>query len=388
MPAWTQHMGGQGNNSDTKGECTKYHVETVGGAIYRFRLISTNLIYQKSTDGGRTWAKSVRVQAAGNCTSWALWYDRWSGIAAGLIHVVSNDLTNDDTNYRSIDTENSDTMSAEVVVFAGTSTADDSNLSITRARGGNLFVHTMIDAGAEGGFYGSTDVGATWGALTACEAIATRDGIILLPGWAADNQDIMGIFWDHSASEISRYVYDDSAGTWAETSIATSMTHIATSTSQTNYAAAVDITNSQNVLIAWTNSDTANADLRCWTVTEAAITEVTNVVLNSTDDQGMCAFSIDVNTGVWWAFYGGKSDGSETFPAVNIYYKVSADQGTTWGAETRISVEAWTTQALYCCPRFYNRPIISRLGSPTTSLVEFESIMLVGYPRAQSLLGV
>ena len=207
------------------------------------------------------------------------------------------------------------------------------------------------------------------------EAIATLDQMILLPDYdAADTQDIMAIFWDASADEISRKLYDDSANSWAEASIATSMTELGTGTAFANFAVAPDPTNTRHVLVAWSATDTLNADLRCWTIDAGAITEVTNVVLNSTDDQGLCAVGIDTVTGYWHAFYGGKSDGSETWnTALNIYTKVSRDAGTTWGPETKMTTgtaDTATLRHLFTCPRFTKAPIFAymRDGAQTDDL--------------------
>jgi hypothetical protein len=163
--------------------------------------------------------------------------------------------------------------------------------------------------------------------------------MILLPDYdAADTQDMLAIFWDASANEISRKLYDDSANSWAETSIATSMTDSAATTAFPNFAVAPDPTNTRHVLVAWSAVDTANADLRCWTVDSGTITEVTNVVLNSVDDQGLTAICIDTYNSIWWVFYAGKSDGSETHTtALNIYCKASTDSGSTWGAEMQLT---------------------------------------------------
>jgi len=122
-----------------------------------------------------------------------------------------------------------------------------------------------------------------------------------------------------------------------------------------HFAAAVDIANSRNLLVAWSAIDTANADLRCWHVTESAITEVTNVVLNSTDDQGLCAIGIDTTTGYWWVVYCGKSDGSETFLGLsNLYYKVSKDSGATWEPETLLTTVSRIFYNIFVVPRFSN----------------------------------
>lgn len=345
------------------GAGTNYVIETPSGVLYMVYVDGdSDVVFRKSIDGN-TWSDPV-VVFAGSAIALSVWYDRWSSISAGLIHCAYAESVTDDTFYRSINTESSDTLSTQTTIFAGASTANGGALSITRARGGNLYCKTMIDAGVEGGFFRSTDVGAIWGSRTDSEALATTDQWILLPGWAADNQDIMMFFWDASADEISRVLNDDSGNSWAETSIATSMVDSVATTAFPHFAAAVDITNSRNLLAAWSAIDLLNADLRVWHVTESTITEVANVVTNSTDDQGLAAIAIDTANEDWYVFYGGKSDGSQIFQSLlNIYYKTSTDDGASWGSETLWS--KWSSdagpglgcQALFCVPRFVTDPV-------------------------------
>lgn len=337
---------------------TQYVIQANNGALYLVYVdTGSDVAFRKSTNKGLTWSAPV-VVFAGTVTAISVWYDRWSDISADLIHVAYQESATDDTLYRTIDTASSDALSTQTTIFAGATTATGGWLSITRARGGNVYCYTCIDAGAEGGFFRLPNANVPNGAWDAVrtnpEALATTDQAILVPGFAADNQDIMCMFWDASANEISRYIHDDSANTWAETSIAASMTDQAATTAFPHFAAAVDLTNSRIVLVAWSAVDTLNADLRCWTVTESAITETTtNVVLNSTDDQGLCAIGIQTNTGYWYVAYGGKSDGSETFlTAINVYYKVSTDAGATWGPETLMTNSAMDVTWLCCAPRF------------------------------------
>ena len=336
---------------------TQYVVQKANGDLFLFYVDSgSDVAFKSSTNNGITWSNPT-VVFAGTVTALSVWYDRWSDIASDMVRVAYTESATDDTLYRGVDI--SDTalpvQGTQTSIFAGVSTATGGNLSITRARGGNLYCHTMLDAGAEGGFYRSTDAGATWGSRTVNETLATTDQIILLPGWGADNQDIMAFFWDASANEISRQLHDDSANTWSETSIAASMTDQVATIAFPHFAATVDIANSQNLLVAWSNVDTLNSDLRCWTVTDSAITEVTNVVLNSTDDQGLTAIGIDTTTGYWYVFYGGKSDGSEVYLTnINIYYKISTDSGTTWGSETLLTTRLRDRTWLICTPRFVN----------------------------------
>lgn len=328
------------NNMHT-GAGTNYIVKTPSGVLYLFYIdVNVDVAYRKSTDGGFTWSISPVIVFTGTVIGLSVWYDRWSGINADLIHLAYTETTGHDTLYRTVNAASSDALSTQTTIFNGVSGAQSgSYLSITRARGGNVYCKTQIDAGVEGGFFrlpnANVPNGAWDAARTIDEAVATLDMMILVPGFAADNQDIMAIFWDASANEVSRKIYDDSANTWAETSIATSMVEIAPGTAFPNFAAAVDLTNSQIYLIAWNGIDTANQDLQCWTVTESAITAKTDVVTNGVDDQGLAALALDTETGYLYAFYAGKSDGSETWPtSLNIYCKGSTDSGGTWSPET------------------------------------------------------
>lgn len=378
---------------------TNYIVQANNGSLYLFYIDgASDVAYRKSSDGGRTWGPAVPAAPAGTTVALSVWYDRWTDPTGGLgdlIHFAFTDSVNDDTFYRTLDTSN-DSLSTQTTIFAGATTATGGHLSVTRAKGGNVYCKTVIDAGAEGGFYrlptANVPNGAWDAARTVDEAIAAKDQMILLPDYdAADTQDIMAIFWDASADEISRKLYDDSANSWAETSIASPMTELDTATAFPCFAVAPDPTNTRHVLVAWSATDAANADLRCWTVDSGSISEVTNVVLNSVDDQGLCAIGIDTATGYWHAFYGGASGGSETWnTALNIYTKVSNDSGTTWGPETKLTastVDASTLRWLITSPRFTGQPIVAfvRDGAQTDDLVVNVDIT---QPRATYVAGV
>ena len=354
-------------------------VQTPTGVLYAIYIdTASDVSFRKSSDNGLTWTVPVVIYA-GTAVSLAVWYDRWSDIAAGLIHCVYSDSGNDDTFYRTVNTESSDALSTQTTIFLGASTATTGHLSVTRAVGGNVYCKTCIDAGAEGGFYrlpAANVPSGAWDAVrTINEANAANDAIILLPDFdAADTQDIMAIFWDTSASEISRLLHDDSANTWSETSIATSMTKQTSATSFRSFGASPDIANTRHILVAWSNVDSANADLRCWTVDASTITETsTNVVLNSTDDQGLTAFALDTATGDWWVFYVGASGGAETFKtAVNIYCKVSKDSGATWGPETKLTNQVHSIGAIWTTPRFssaFGPPVVAYHADTTVDLI-------------------
>ena len=338
------------------GAGVEYLIQTPEGALYCVYIDNfTDVLFKKSSDGGRTWSPSTLI-FVGSALALSVWYDRWSNIAAGLIHCAYTDSGVDDTLYRTINTESSDALSTQTAIFAGATALAGGQLSITRSRGGNVYCRTCIDAGAEGGFFrllnANVPNGAWDAARTINEALATTDQMILLPGWAADNQDIMAFFWDASADEISRQLYDDSANSWSETSIATTMVDQTAVKAFPHFSAAVDISNSRNLLVAWSAVDLLNADLRCWHITESAITEVANLVLNSPDDQGLCAIAIQTDTGKWIVAYFGKSDGSETFnTSMNLYLRASSDSGSSWGTEAVISTRLRSIKSLWTAPR-------------------------------------
>lgn len=374
------HWNGGGKNS---------LVETPDGVLYCVYVdTSSDVSFRKSIDKGISWGPPTTVYA-GTVTQLTIWYDRWSGISGDLIHCAYSDSAIDDILYRSIDAGSADALGTQTTVFLGSSTLANGNISITRTRGGNVIVAGAIDAGTEDGAWESNDVGATWaGTIADPSEGATGDQYLMLPGWNADTQDAQLIFWDASAEILSVKRYDDSANSWAETTIATSMTDSAMSTAYPHFDAAVDLVNSQNIVVAWSNVDVANSDLRCWKITDSSITEVTNVVLNSTDDQGLAAISIDLDTGYWYVFYVGASDGSETWPtAVNVYYKVSKDQGSTWGPETQVTADVRATRWLATSPRIYKMPWCVAVWNDVT-IDEIIACQPLSLPSARSMIGI
>jgi hypothetical protein len=120
------------------------------------------------------------------------------------------------------------------------------------------------------------------------------------------------------------------------------------------------------------------------------LTEVTNVVQNSTDDQGLCAITIDTSTGYWYCFYGGKSDGSETFlTSINIYYKVSTDSGTTWGSENQLTATAKDITWLVSCPRTSGLfKTLVAYHNDITQTDQLRSNVEISVPRANYLIGI
>lgn len=351
---------------------------------------AVDVSYTKSNDG-ISWQNPVTV-FVGSATALSSWYPRWSGVADDKICLAYTESGGADILFRTIDTAAIGALGTQTTVFNGASTASGGALSICMDRGGHIRVVGSIDNGTEDGAWSSTDGGATWTDTIADPSEgATQDQYLLLPGWNLDTHDMMLIFWDASANELSVKRYDDSADTWTETSIATSMVDSTAANFFPNFAACVDLANSRNIVVAWSAVDAANADLRMWFIDDTTITESSaNVVLNSTDDQGLCAVGLDTATGTIYVFYGGKSDGSETFSsAINIYYKTTTDNGATWSAETKLSnaADPRGTQWLACTPRFSTDYLVAIYNNIADPNIIINAVMPTGSSIAASIFG-
>ena len=337
--------------------CQSAYMVYTASAVYYFFISGgdTGLHWVKSTDNKITWTDPATIVTGDTTLGFSVWFDKWTeGNSGTIIHIGHFGSVADAVTYVSLDTA-SDTLGTPVIIFDGASTGTVANtcIAISRMRGGNLICMFDIDGGTEVGTYRSIDAGLNWTARSNVGGTEGADYFLLFPGYAADNQDGLCLFWDRSASEISRKMYGDSGDAWTEDSIVGSMTAIASSTASPHFAGTVDHDTNKIYMIAWNARDTANADLRFFTVDDSSDSEGTPVVSNGTDDQTLCALARDSVSGDLYAYYGGKSDGSENVgTAINIYYKVSTDDGATWGAETQLTTSGRDFTMLYTSPIF------------------------------------
>jgi hypothetical protein len=322
---------------------------------YIFFINSANDVrYRKTTDGGASWAASVLIDGT-TATSLDVWFDKWTpGDSGTLIHIWWLESSTDNVHWRSLDTS-SDTLGTDRTVFSGASFSSTANrqshaISGTKAVGGNLYVQFWGDALGEQDFYRSTNGGTTWTNRASGGDGNEVDEIICLPDDdAADNQDIVMIYWDRSANEISIKKYDDSGDSWSETSISGSMFD---TNAIMQMSAVVRHSDGHIILAAWSNLDNATADLRVWDITLATptITAKTDVVTDSSDCVGAALF-IDQNNDDLYCGYLGNEDGSETWQGatpngITAFLKKSIDGAATWGAQTAYQ-EAAAADARY-----------------------------------------
>lgn len=315
--------------------------------IYAFYIDgSGDFVYSKSTDGGSSWgaAVSIATAAAANPQQPAVWYDRWTtGDTGTKIHLAYGDTVNERILYKSLDTA-SDTLStlaiAEDIADIG---GDNSNhTKIAKSRGGNLYIAWSGFAGAfVGNFLRSIDGGVNWTTRTTCWESQDQDGPFsqLLPANLADNQDMWLVFGDQSANEISLKTYDDSANSWAETSITTAVTLGTNDVRQT--AAAIRISDGHLILAINSAVDNAAADLLVYDITDSGtITAKTNIITNADDWTGVSVY-INQASGVIYIGWLGNPAGSDTWPtSITIWKAVSVDGGATWQTSAQYSENA------------------------------------------------
>lgn len=311
---------------------------------YAFSGHASDMYYSKTTDGGATWAAAVQLVASGAFRGGSVWFDKWTpGDVGTKIHVAWFESTGSDVHYINLDTA-SDTISSATTVFNGASASGASagftNTAcfIAKSKGGNIYVGYDIDNGTEVGFNKSTDGGANWSAALASpfEGV-TDDTYILFPGNVADPQDMWLIYWDNSANEISIKVYDDSLDSWAETSIATSMSQGTTVDLVMAMNGAVRKSDGHIILAAWNGHSAPTADLRVWDVNgSASIVEKTVVITDTDQAAGIAVFINQVSNDIYLTYIRGT-----TYPGTTkVFYRVSTDGGATWSGETAYSEAA------------------------------------------------
>jgi hypothetical protein len=309
---------------------------------YVFLEDTTRLLlqYRKTTDGGATWGSPVTVITdSSRMLRISVWFDKWTpGDSGTLIHCYAYNWGVDAWRYRSLDTA-TDTLGTEVTASPAEDDAGATNNlasmthSTTKSRNGNLYI--AYQHGTGGGWRRSTDGGATWTGRASPFESGAIDIVAAVPANTGDDADAALIFWDASADALSVKMYDNSADTWTETAIASSMVENA---DVYLLSASVRHSDGHAIVAAWSALDTTTADLLVWDLTldsiaSPTVTALTNVLTDAAE-AGCAAVQIDQNTDdIYVAYLRGGTWGS----SLDAYYKVSTDGGTTWGSETALS---------------------------------------------------
>lgn len=292
----------------------------------------TDLFYCKTTDGGKTWAAAVSL-FTGTVDSFDIWYDQWTpGDTGKMLHIAFTENGTDDVSYFKLNTS-TDVVTSIVDVFAGASAVlgRGTFTSITKARGGNLYVAFDMDAGAEMGLYRSVDQGATWGSRTS-PMEATLDQALLFPANAADPNDIWMIYDDDSANELTIKTHDDSANTNSESSALTFTNENTDLTGQYGFSGSIRHQDGHLIFAYFDAYDAAAAsDLKVYDWDGTTLTALTDIATNS-DSMYYPSVYLNQDQPDWiFVAHLGVTAGTSTLTtSVPCVYALSKDRGQTW----------------------------------------------------------
>jgi hypothetical protein len=314
---------------------------------------SSDLIYRKTTDNGATWGAKVTVRT-GSLQCFDIWFEKWTpGDSGTKILCAYNDTGTDDTFFRTLDTA-SDTLGTETVAFAGltyaallTGTWDQRCISITKARGGNIYILSNPDTTAEIGFYRSVDAGVNWTSRNIVSAGVSGGPFALLPANTSDTQDVVALLFV-AAGGVSAKVYDDSGNTWDTTSIDAAYTG---STSYTQMGASIRHSDNHIIAAIWSELDASTADLTVWDLNPSANgangtskTQKTNIITNTAEYAQCCVFIDQTTNDIWVGVLGGATWATDAY----VLTTFSIDGGATWSPLRQHNTTLDDMRAVWC----------------------------------------
>ena len=112
--------------------------------VYEFYINNSgHLGYKKSTDNGATFGSFQTIDSVpATYVDVAVWFDRWTkGGTGNIIHIVGANTTDQGLRYFQLDTNNSDTISGDLVALTSTTlNSTDANASICISWDGTVYV--------------------------------------------------------------------------------------------------------------------------------------------------------------------------------------------------------------------------------------------------------
>lgn len=315
--------------------------DLIGYKFHRYGAAPFNgmCVYRKTTDGGVTWGSPVAVDTQTDCTSLAVWYDKWTpGDTGNNIHIATYDTGDDDMFYNRLNVSNdtlalatatSTMLTSQVTSYA----AGTNNITITKATDGVIYM-TVDDS--NGTFIRSCPsvslscaVRINWNNVGTPPQGNNNSWSILVP---LLSDDVMLI--NRSTGGIVR------SSVWAGTSW-TAFTNIdaaagVNTTYDVGMAATID-TDTGNVylLYAAQNNDftTADHDIRSRLYSGGSWSSGADV-LTDTVSRGILQVGIarDQNTGNLYAVYSIRTT-IGTIGTGRVFHKSSTNNMTSWGTE-------------------------------------------------------
>lgn len=213
--------------------------------------------------------------------------------------------------------------------------------AIVRTRSGHIIINSLDDSGSSGSVTRrSTDQGQTWADIADLDDGSDLDWFLGVYCDTDDDDDAAFLWYDANLGSLKFRVFDASAGTWTTTALSTGGGITTLSQTQKQWEATTRLSDGRVLLFSWTSVDSATADLRA---TELLIDSVatpttstkTIVQENSPESIVVGAFINQDTNDVYVVWLEGTSVNS----TIDVYYSVSTDDMTTWGAPVLYSTQ-------------------------------------------------
>lgn len=312
--------------------------DQVAYAFYRDQ--SNVCVYSKSTNGGATWGAAVTVHNT-SCIRVVVWYDQWTpGVTTGSnIHIATMTTRPDALYYNRLDTA-TDTLllgSNPVSISGGqgaTFAVGSNYQSMTRTANGTLYVGVADTSDS----YvlrcsANCNLAASWTEVGTNPLAGTNgeDPTLLAP---LSNNDVLLIRDDVSTNRFESKVWNNTSATWAGSWTTIDPNSPENSVYDAGLALSADLVTgdiyftyiSENDVIGNDNVHTGifSNTARAWTMKADVVTNLAGGVTGVT-------IARDTNLGETYIAYATRRTLSPSTTA-SIYYKVSTDNMTTWGA--------------------------------------------------------
>jgi pectate lyase len=295
----------------------------------------------KSIDSGATWASVASVTTDGFAITFDIFYRRWADAAADpIVDVVAHvDFSPRGIIYSSIEL-GPDTVSNEQVLKTWSAEPNGGHTSITIDEAGNLHAFGGGPAGITTYHFYSDDGGVTWTdtrSMSFTPTLDIRDLFVAWPDFAGDPGDVMVVHGDFSAGgSLYLHRYDHSADSWSNVTIDASFDFGEGNAISSCVGFAWRRTDGHLWVFGVTANDVSPATCKVWEITGATVTARTDLVAETyLRTTAGIMLSDDRLIGIY------SYDPSDTGPVEatvhGVYYKVSEDDGVTWGTETAYS---------------------------------------------------
>lgn len=326
-----------GGSYNTTGTQTVFIDDAVGYTFYRDS--TGQCVYSKTSNAGGSWGTPILFDSQTDCLKVVVWYDRWTpGDSGDFIHIGTLDSSDDAVFYNRLDTSTDTLLNGS----SPTNTAINSGQAATISV--NVNSHTLAKA-TDGTIYVALNDGSdsyalscsvSCGSQTSWTEVGTspfdlqNDYNILMP-LAGGN--MMVINRDISANDMRSAVWNGTA--WSAWSTIDANA-VESATYDGGFSATLDIDSGNIFLLYVADNDSAVADhdIRSsvydgagWTNTADILTDVAGRGIHHV------AAGYDQNKGEIYAVYSIEST-IGTPASANIYWKVSGNAMTSWGAET------------------------------------------------------